>query len=106
MAKIREGDIVTFKAVVTKVAAFGKDQQIMARIKPNGEEIGWCVPHENGFEPHTLTLKVGDRAKWSQRSTDPTAEYEILFLTEHEATVKKVGNWNTEVASLSHLRRI
>lgn len=106
MAEIRVGDIVTFKAVVTDTAPFGNGQQIMARIQPNGEEVGWCLPNENAFEPQTRTLKVGDKAKWSQRSTDRDAVYEILFTTDLEATVRKVGNRVTEIASLKHLERI
>lgn len=106
MTKLRKGDIVTFKAVVTDVAKFNSGQQIMAKVLPNGEALGWCIPTENAFEPAELKLRAGDRVKWSQRSTDPTAVYEILFLVGKQATVRKEGREEAELAELRHLTRL
>lgn len=104
MTKVRPGDLVTFIARVTAVTPFDGDQQIEAKILPKGATIGWCLPKENAWEVKQLVLRVGDLVTINNRNNGDT--YEVLFLTEHQATVKKVGNWNAEMQLLSSLRRI
>jgi hypothetical protein len=107
MTKLRAGDTVAFKAVVTDVADYNGDQQIRAKLFPSGKELGWCTPKEYNFIATEYVLKVGDRVRWNQRSTDPTAEYEVLLLTKDgQATVQKVGNWTIEIARTQDLRRL
>lgn len=105
MAKLRKGDIVTFRAVVTDVAGQG-EQQIMAKILPKGKTVGWCLQNENGFEPAELTLAVGDRVRMIDRPghADPW-EVKAIF-DNHQVAVQKVGNWPVEMADERNLKRI
>lgn len=106
MTELRQGDTVTFKAVVTRVAPHDGGQQIMAKILPNGEEIGWCLQKENGFEPDTFVLKIGDRVKFVDRPghADPW-EIKAIFDNDQIA-VQKVGNWPVELANAKNARRL
>jgi plastocyanin len=105
VTKLRKGDLVTFTAIVSDVGDYDNgEQQIMAQILPKGKTIGWCLQKENAFKPAEFKLRVGDRVAYNNRGAGDT--YEVLFLTEHQATIKKVGNWTAEMASLQHLRRL
>jgi hypothetical protein len=106
VVELRKGDIVTFKAVVESVAAYDGGQQIMAKILPKGAHIGWCLQHENGFEPHTLTLKVGDMVRMTDRPGH-TEPWEVMALFDNkQAAVKKRGEWPVQMANTDNLRRI
>lgn len=106
MTPLRKGDIVTFQAVVTDVAKFNDGQQIQAKILPNGDQLGWCVPNENAFKPEKLSIKVGDRVQFLDRPghKDP---WEIMAVFDHDQyAIKKVGNWPVEMASGKNMKRV
>jgi len=110
MPKLREGDIVTFTARVTRVADYDEDQQIMAKILPNGEEIGWCLPKENAFKPHTLVVKVGDTVRRINLRTGESGfseRYTVkAIFNDGQIAVQKLGCWPVEILKLENLERI
>lgn len=62
---IRAGDIVSLKLLVTDVADYGtRDnpnlQQVMGKLLPNGDRLGWLVPQEAEFTLAVPAFKVGD----------------------------------------------
>ena len=106
MPKLREGDIVTFRARVTRVADYDEDQQILAKILPKGQEIGWCVPKENAFTPDELVLRVGDRARRVDMiGEDNVWEIKALF-DDKQVAVQKIGNWPVQITVLDNLMRL
>lgn len=106
MSKLRVGDTVVFKATVLRVADYDGGQQIMAKILPKGEEIGWCLPKENAFELHETKLKVGDMVKFVDRPGHTDA-WEIKAIFENDQiAVQKRGNWPVEMANAKNARRI
>jgi len=106
MTKVRPGDIVTFKAVVTRAADYDGGQQIMAKILPKGEEIGWCLPKENAFEVHETKLTVGDRVKMIDRPGHIDSWEVKAIFDNDQVAVQKVGNWPVEMANAKNLRRL
>lgn len=105
-APLRAGDVVTFKAIVTDVADYGVgEQQIQARILPRGEHVGWCIPKENAFEPHTLNLKVGDKVKMIDRPghVDP---WEVRAIFEGGQVAVQKPRQPVEMANAANLRRV
>jgi plastocyanin len=108
MSKLRAGDIVAFKAVVTAVADYNSGQQIMAKLMPSGKELGWCTPREYDFKPTEFKLAVGDTVTWSQR-TARDLKYTVVYLSEsgQQAAVRPTnGDSVVELAQTAHLTRI
>lgn len=106
MSKLREGDIVTIRARVLRVAPYDDGQQIMARLLPNGEQIGWLLQKETAFEPAELMLKVGDTVKFDDRPGHAEGwEIKAIFDNDQIA-VQKHGHWPVEMADAKRARRV
>jgi hypothetical protein len=103
MTKLRAGDTVIFKAKVLSTAPHGDSQQIMAKILPNGEEIGWCLMNENAFYPDQLALKVGDKV---MHRTDDANTYEIMaFFDDGQVAIRQVGLKTVQMSHVNRIRR-
>lgn len=105
MTRLRAGDTVIFKAVVTSTAPLDGGQQIMAKIEPNGETIGWCIPSENAFYPDQLKLSVGDEVTVEGRPHDKVYSIEAMF-NDKQTAIKQRGCWPVEIVNTDKLRRI
>jgi len=103
MTVLRAGDTVVFKATVTRVADYDGGQQIMAKILPKGEEIGWCLPKENAFYPDQLALKVGDKV---MHKTDDANLYEVMaFFEDNQIAIRQVGTKPVQITSVNRVTR-
>lgn len=60
MTNIRPGDTVTVQIKVTEVAPYDGGQQIMGKMLPNGDTVGWLLPKEAAVTLHTTAFRVGD----------------------------------------------
>jgi len=105
VTKVRPGDIVLFKAKVTRTADYDGGQQIMAKILPNGDEIGWCLPKENAFIISELTLQVGDQVKITDRPGH-TTPWEIRALFDTGQAAIQQGAQPIIMEQLKNLRRV
>ena len=64
MTKLRKGDTVLIRAVVTDVADYDREKgpQIMVNFTPKGQkQFGWMVPTEYDFRLDQPLIKVGDK---------------------------------------------
>lgn len=105
MTKVRVGDIVVFKAVVTRAADYDEGQQIMAKILPKGEEIGWCLPKENEFIISELKIKVGDEVKISDRPGHNTPWVVRAIFETGQAAIQQ-GSLPITMEAVGRLRRV
>ena len=69
--KIRAGDIVTVRILVTEVADYASKedpngQQVMGRMLPRGGQLGWLVPQESKVTIDELQFRVGDSVELGQ----------------------------------------
>lgn len=104
MAKLREGDTVIFKAVVTRVADYDDGQQISAKVLPDGAQMGWCLPKENAFYPDKLKIVVGDTVR---HRTDDANTYEVLAMFDDgQIAIRQVGLKSVQISSLNRVERI
>ncbi|MET0375908.1 MAG: hypothetical protein ABW128_16840 [Rhizorhabdus sp.] len=110
MPKLRKGDIVTFKAIVTNVADYDQGQQIAAKILPKGEELGWCLMTENAFQVDTLKLAVGDivrRTDIARGEDGVSARFEVKAIFEGgQIATQKVGSKVVGILQLKNLERV
>ena len=59
MTALRKGDVIQLKAVVTSVAPYDRGQQVMAKLLPNGSEIGWLLQRETAFSIAEQPVEIG-----------------------------------------------
>lgn len=105
MAKLRAGDYVTFNAVVLSTASHGDGQQIMARILPYGETIGWCIPTENAFVPTEQPIAKGDIVRFKNDADG--VKHEVLHMFEDkQIAVREVGEKPVKITYTNRVERI
>ena len=108
MAKLRKGDIVSFKAVVTDVAPFPTKEnpnqtQIMANILPNGKHLGWCLPDENAFEVVEQRPRQSDKVYYGQNYV---SVFNLIMIDDHQVILKEESSGHLKVGFLNECTRI
>lgn len=105
MSALRNGDIVQLRAVVTAVRPFGKDQQVMARLLPSGETVGWLLPHEAAFEVVKQPIAVGDKVKF--KNSPDNDQFEVLCCFEHnQIAVRRESSTTVQITSPNRVERV
>lgn len=105
MAALRKGDVVQLKAVVTSVAPYDGGQQIMAKLLPNGSEIGWLLQRETAFTIVEQPVAKGDVVRFKNDADG--VHYELLHFFEHnQIAVREVGGKNVQITSPNRVERV
>lgn len=93
--RVREGDIVTVRVLVTHVADYDNGQQIIGKMLPNGESVGWLLPDESQFYLDQHKFQKGDLV-WmgGQRKGEVVALHEVDGT--QQLWVRCLGSWKLE----------
>ena len=104
MSSLRKGDIVTLRALVTRVAPYDDGQQIMVKLLPKGEELGWLLQRETGFTPAEQPIAVGDKVR---HCTDDANTYEVMAMFDlGQIAIRVVGSKPVQMSHINRVERI
>ena len=108
MTRIRVGDIVTVRILVTEVSDYRSKghpdaQQILGTMLPRGDQVGWLVPQRTAFTLAEQVIRIGDTIYMNEARSRKGKVLATIRNTDDQTAqlwVMPTGGWKAETITV------